>query len=76
MSPELWEAWFTSLGVGEVGEDIGDEVLEVAGDESGVIVAVERRDDAMVRRICDSVLSVAAVTQATNVRISLDSTTG
>ena len=51
-----------------IGEVAGEEVLEVAGDEFGEETeAVERRDAAMVRRICDSVLSVAVVTQAIQV---------
>lgn len=58
-----------SGGSEETGEaaadDVGEGLVELAAEELGdETEAVERRDAAMVRRMCDSVDRVAMVTQA------------
>lgn len=53
------------LGSSEVGVVTGEEFVEAAGEELGEeIEAVDRRDAAMVRRMCDSVLRAPVVTHA------------
>ena len=48
-----------------MGEVAGEEVVEAIGDEGGVgRRAVERREEAMQRRICDSVERVRVVMHA------------
>jgi len=54
-----------------VGELAGEEDAEVAGEELGEAMdAVERREAAMVRRRCDSVLSVAVMTHPITLHVS------
>jgi hypothetical protein len=51
-----------SGGDSVVGEVAGEEEAEAAGEVGGVAIdAVERREAAMVRRRCDSVLRVAVM---------------
>jgi hypothetical protein len=52
--------WVGSSAIGDVG---GDDEAEVAGEELGdAMEAVERRDAAIVKRRCDSVLRVCVIT--------------
>ena len=58
------------VGEGKSSE-VGVEVVLVAADELGdEMEAVDRRDAAMVRRICDSVLRVSDVAQAVMLHVS------
>jgi hypothetical protein len=53
-----------SRGDSVVGELAGEEDAEAAGEDGGVAMdAVDRREAAMVRRRCDSVLRVAVMMQ-------------